>query len=136
MPLHVGGVPAGLSPDRTVLNNGAYGQVSAIVGYFAGGPTSDLFISITKSDGTVVPGKPGAPSKGRPRPNTTLRGHPAYYQAPGFLYVYGVNGFDVQMEASGAVLAKVNKTGGVVGLFRKMEVLGTDQANWTTNPVN
>ena len=31
MPLHVDGVPAGLSPDRTVLNNGAYGQVSAIV---------------------------------------------------------------------------------------------------------
>jgi hypothetical protein len=138
MPLHVDGVPGGLSPDRTVLNNGAYGQVGAIVGYFAGGPTSDLEISITKSDGTVgtaVPGKPGKPIQGRARPNTKLRGYPAY-QAPGLVYVYGVNGFDVQITASGSILAKVNKTGGVVGLFRKMTVLGTDQANWTTNPVN
>ena len=139
MPLHVGGVPAGLSPDRTVLNNGAYGEVSAILGYFAGGPTSALDISITKSDGTVgtaVPGKPGAPMKGRPRPNTKLRGYPAYYQAPGLVDVYGVNGFDVQIRASGAMLAKVDKTGGVMGLFDKMTVLGSDQANWTTNPVN
>ena len=137
MPLHVGGVPGGLSPDRTVLNNGAYGQVSAIVGYFAGGPSSNLGVSVTKSDGTVgtVPGKPGTPTKGRPRPNTKLRGYPAY-QAPGFLYVYGVNGFDVQIDTSGSVLAKLNKTGGVTGLFRRMTVLGTDQANWTTNPLN
>ena len=138
MPLHVDGVPGGLSPDRTVLNNGAYGQVSAIVGYYAGGPTSDLDISIVKSDGTIgtaVPGKSGTPSKGFPRPNTKLRGYPAY-QAPSFVYVYGVNGFDVRIEASGSILAKINKTGGVVGLFRKMTVFGTDQASWTTNPVN
>jgi hypothetical protein len=138
MPLHVGGVPGGLSPDRTVLNNGAYGQVSAIVGYFAGGPTSDLEISVTKSDGSVgtsVPGKPGTPLMGRPRPNTKLGGYPAY-QARGFVNVYGVNGFDVQITASGSVLAKINKTGGVAGLFLKMTVLGIDQANWTTNPVN
>jgi hypothetical protein len=137
MPLHVGGVPGGLSPDRTVLNNGAYGQVSAIVGYFAGGQDSALSIGIATSDGSVgtTPSKPGAPSKGRPLPNTKLRGYPAY-QAPGVVYVYGVNGFDVQIEASGSVLAKLNKSGGVAGLFPKMTVLGTDQANWTTNPVN
>ncbi|MFB9837095.1 hypothetical protein [Actinoallomurus acaciae] len=138
MPLHVGGVPGGLSPDRTVLNNGAYGQVGAIVGYDAGGPSSSLGISVTKSDGTIGTGvadKPGAPIKGNPRPNTKLRGYPAY-QAPGLLYVYGVNGFDVQIDASGAVLAKVNKAGGIAGLFSRLTVLGTDQANWTTNPIN
>ena len=134
MPPHVGGEPGGLSPDRTVLNNGAYGQVSAIVG----GPTSDLEISVIKSDGSVgtsVPGKPGTPLMGRPRPNTKLGGHPAY-QTRGFVNVYGVNGFDVQITASGSVLAKINKTGGVAGLFLKMTVLGTDQAHWSTNPVN
>ncbi|GAA4619598.1 hypothetical protein GCM10023196_000220 [Actinoallomurus vinaceus] len=138
MPLHVGGVPAGLSPDRTVLNNGAYGEVSAIVGYNAGGPSSNFGISITKSNGTIgtaVPGKPGMPWKGLPRPNTKLKGHPAYV-APSLLYVYGDNGFDVQITASGAVLAKLNKTGGVVGLYQRMTVLGTDQANWTPNPIN
>ncbi|QKG23324.1 hypothetical protein [Actinomadura verrucosospora] len=138
MPLHVDGVPAGLSPDRTVLNNGAHGEVGAIVGYYAGGPSSSLGISVTKSDGTVgadAPGKPGAPAAGRPRPNTKLRGYPAY-QAKSFLLVYGVNGFDVQIDASGSVLAKVDKTGGVAGLFRRMTVFGPDPANWTTNPVN
>lgn len=138
MPLHIGGVPGGLSPDRTVLNNGAYGQVSAIVGYDAGGPSSSLGISVTKSDGTIGTGvadKPGAPIKGRPRPNTKLRGYPAY-QAHGLVYAYGVNGFDVQIDASGAVLAKIDKVGGIAGLFGKLTVLGTDQANWTTNPIN
>lgn len=138
MPLHIGGVPGGLSPDRTVLNNGAYGEVSASVGYDAGGPSSYLAISVTKSDGSIgtsVPGKAGRPTKGRHAPNTKLRGYPAYL-GPGSVYVYGVNGFDVQINASGSVLAKLNKTGGVAGLFHRMTVLGTDQANWTTNPLN
>jgi hypothetical protein len=139
MPLHVGGVPAGLSPDRTLLNNGAYGGVNASLDYFAGGPTSYLFISVTKSDGTAGTGgasKHGPPSKRISPPNMKLRGYAAYYRAPGLLNVYGVNGFDVEITASGAVLAKVNKAGGVVGLFSRMTVLGTDQANWTTNPIN
>ncbi|MBO2465781.1 hypothetical protein [Actinomadura violacea] len=138
MPLHVDGVPAGLTPDRTVLNNGAHGEVGAIVGYYAGGPSSSLGISVTKSDGTIgtaAPGKPGEPVKGLPRPNTKLRGYPAY-QAPSWVLVYGVNGFDVRIDASGSVLAKVDETGGVAGLFRRMTVFGPDPANWTTNPVN
>jgi hypothetical protein len=138
MPLHVDGVPGGLSPDRTVLNNGAFGEVSAILGYDVGGPSSNLGISVTKSNGTIgtgVPSRPGGPIPGRPRPNTKLRGYPAY-QTPGLVYVYGVNGFDVQISASGSVLAKVNKTGGVAGMFRRLTVFGADQANWTTNPIN
>ncbi|POM26354.1 hypothetical protein BTM25_07510 [Actinomadura rubteroloni] len=125
LPLHVGGVPGGLQPDRTVLNNGAYGQVSVIIGYFAE-PSSELGIGIVESD---------LRNNTKPRPNTRLRGYPAY-QTPRLMYVYGVNGFDVQLSASGSILAELNRTGGLAGLFNRMTILGVDEANWTTNPVN
>ncbi|MCO5996016.1 hypothetical protein [Actinoallomurus rhizosphaericola] len=138
MPLHVGGVPAGLTPKRTVLNNGAFDQVSASLGFIVDGPSSDLEIGVTKSDGTVgtgVPGGPGKPGRGLPRPNTKLDGYPAYV-APTILYAYGVNGFNVQIHASGSILAKLNKTGGVTGLFHRLKVLGADPSHWTPTPVN
>jgi hypothetical protein len=138
MPLHVDGVPGGLTPKRTVLNKGAFGEVSASLGFIVASPSDFLGIDITRSDGTIgtgVPGKPGAPILGRPRPNTKLDGYPAY-QTPSLVYVYGVNGFDVHISASGPVLAKLNKTGGVAGLFHRTTVLGSDEASWTTNPVN
>jgi hypothetical protein len=127
MPLHIEGVPGGLTPKRTVLNNGAHGEISAIVIYIVTVPTAELSISVTKSTGAI--------GTGLPRPNTTLDGHPAY-RTPVSVHVYGVNGFDVDIDASGSVLTKLNKTGGVTGLFHRMTVLGTDEANWTTNPVN
>ncbi|GAA0371444.1 hypothetical protein NE235_29660 [Actinoallomurus spadix] len=137
MPLHAGGVPGGLTPNRTVLNDGAYGEVSAILGFNVGGPSSNLEISVVKSDGSIgtgVAAGPGKPITGRPRPNTRLDGHPAYVTA-GLVYAYGVNGFDVQIEASGSVLAKLGKPG-VTGLFHHLKVLGTDPSNWTPTPVN
>jgi hypothetical protein len=42
------------------------------------------------------------------------------------VWVYGVNGFDVQISASGSVLAKLDKTGGVAGLFHRLTVKGPD----------
>jgi hypothetical protein len=138
MPLHVGGVPGGLTPKRTVLNNGAYGELSAIVDFIVDGPSSELGISVTKSDGTIgtaVPSGPGKPILGRPRPNTKLDGHPAY-RTPSLVYAYAVNGFDVQINASGSALAKIDKTGGVAGLFHRLTVKGTDPANWTADPIN
>ncbi len=124
MPLHVGGVPGGLKPKRTVLNNGAHGQVGAILDYIVKEPTSTLGVSIVKTS-TIGP----------PAPNGTLDGHPAY-QARGALWVYGVNGFTVQINASGSVLASLDKAGGLVGLFRKITIFGGDPGSWTTNPVN
>ncbi|GAA4604792.1 hypothetical protein GCM10023195_16420 [Actinoallomurus liliacearum] len=138
MPLHVGGVPGGLTPNRTVLNNGAYGEVGATLDFIVDGPSSNLLIGVTKSDGTIgtgVAAGPGRPIPGRPRPNTKLDGHPAYV-TPSLVYVYGVNGFNVQINASGTVLAKLNKTGGVTGLFHHLTVKGLDPSNWTPNPVN
>lgn len=125
MPLHVGGVPGGMTPKRTVLNNGAFDQVSAILDYIVKEPTSALTIGIVRS----------SDSAGRPQPNTQLDGHPAY-RTTGALYVFGVNGFDVQIDASGSVLAELNKTGGLVALFHRITIYGGDPANWTTNPVN
>jgi hypothetical protein len=123
MPLHIGGVPGGLSPERTVLNDGAHGQVSAILDYLATEPYSGLSVGIVENAG------------GRHPANGTLDGHPAYRRR-GILYVFGVNGFDVQLSASGPFLAKLNKTGGLVGLFHNITILGSDPANWTTSPVN
>jgi hypothetical protein len=133
MPLHVDGVPGGLTPKRTVLNTGAHDELSAIVSFIVTVPSDELSISIVKSNGAIGTGRPGG--TGYPRPNTTLDGHPAYL-TPGSVHVYGVNGFDVDIGASGSVLAKLNKTGGVARLFHRLTVLGTDQSNWTTNPVN
>jgi hypothetical protein len=107
MPLHARGVPCGLTPNRTVLNNGADGRVSAILGFIVGGPSSSLDISVSKSDGSIgtgVASNPGSPILGRPRPTARLDGHPAHLTR-GLVYVYGVNGFDVQISASGSVLA-------------------------------
>lgn len=124
MPVHVGGVPGGLTPKRTVLNNGAHGQVSAILAYLVTEPSSDLSVGIVANSGSR-----------HPTPNGQLDGHPVY-QLRGILYVFGVNGFDVQLSASGPILAKLNKTGGLVGLFHNIKILGSDPANWTMNPVN
>jgi hypothetical protein len=129
MPLHVDGVPGGLTPKRSVLNAGAWGQINAALEFIVKDRSSDLMIGISNTANTG--GKPTL----RTRANATLDGRPAF-QRPGQLYVFGVNGFDVQILASGSVLDELNKTGGLVGLFHKMTVLGSDQANWTTNPVN
>ncbi|WP_119728112.1 hypothetical protein [Thermomonospora amylolytica] len=138
MPLHVDGVPGGLTPKRAVLDKGAFGEVSALLEFIVTGPSDGMSITATKSDGTMgtgVSGRPGKSVPGRPRPNTKLNGHPAY-RSPSLVHVYGVNGFDIRISASGSVLARLDKTGGVVGLFNRTTVLGLDETNWTTNPVN
>ncbi|MFD0732055.1 hypothetical protein [Planotetraspora mira] len=136
LPLHVDGVPGGLTPTTAGLNNGAFDEVSVGLSFLEPG-ASILEISMIKTDGTIgtgVPDEQGA-ILGLPRPNTKLNGHPAY-RTPRFVYVYGVNGFDVSISATGAILAKLNETGGVSGLFLRTTVLGTDEAQWTTKPVN
>ncbi|MFC0552241.1 hypothetical protein ACFFHJ_15240 [Planotetraspora thailandica] len=136
LPLHVDGVPGGLTPTATGLENTAFGEVSADLAFLEAGG-SNLMITITKSDGVIGTGVPNAQGviPGLPRPNTKLDGHLAF-QKPGLVHVYGVNGFDVHMSATGAILAKLNETGGVAGLFHRTTILGTDEANWTTKPVN
>ncbi|GAA2096558.1 hypothetical protein [Actinomadura alba] len=125
MPLHVDGVPGGLTPSRTVLNKDVLGEVSASMSFIVAGPSSFLSIDVIKSTGAFV----------KDPPNTKLGGYSAF-RTPKYLLVYGVNGFDVTVNATGSVLAKLNKTGGIAGLFHRTTVLGTDEANWTTNPVN
>jgi hypothetical protein len=117
-------VPGGLTPKRTVLDNGAHGQVSAILDYIVTEPTSGLFVGISRNSGDRH-----SPSNGR------LDGY-RVHRSRGELYVFGVNGFDVQLIASGSVLAKLDRTGGLVGLFHNIKILGGDPANWTTSPVN
>lgn len=137
LPLHVDGVPGGLTPKRTVLNTGAYGQVGADLAFIVAGPSDELSISVARSNGTVGTGTPDGRGviRGHPRPNTTLDGHPAY-RSRALVYVYRVNGFDVMINASGSILARLDRTGGVAGLFHRTTVLGGDRADWTTNPVN
>jgi hypothetical protein len=130
MPLHVDGVPGGLTPNRVVLNKGAAGGTNAMLIFIVNGPSASLDVSVTKSTGATGTGAPEFPA-----PNTTLGRYRAY-QAPGRLYAYDVNGFDVSIQATGSVLAKLNKTGGIAGLFRRTTVYGLDESKWTTNPVN
>jgi hypothetical protein len=140
MPLHVGGVPGGMKPKGVVLNNGAHGEVSAMLEYFVNGPTDELSLGVQKiSRTTTLPKhfpnyvKPGHTVASTP--NAKVDGHPAF-QAPGVLWVYDVDGFDVRINASGSILAKLNRNGGLVGLFHRITIFGSDTANWTTTPVN
>jgi hypothetical protein len=150
MPLHVTGVPGGLTARRTTFTTGP--QPSALI-YYAGpalNPADSLQISVVPPD--QVPGMRGGPAlpKGKPVPagkaakvNTVIDGHPAYDSQlddpnadSATLLVVDVNGFNVGIDASGQVLTELAGSGGLAGLFSRITVYGGDRAAWTTTPVN
>ncbi|MQY04264.1 hypothetical protein [Actinomadura macrotermitis] len=88
-------------------------------------------------------------------PNTRIGGRPAYVRhavpdpmaerhpelGPGrfggtreVLWVFGVDGFDVQLSVATKDLGVLRPCGGLLGLYRRIKVLGPDPAKWTTAP--
>lgn len=140
-PLRVTGVPAGLSFTRVLLSTRPDAQISLA----APGGAGDLMISISLSS-----------TRQGFKPNTTIDGHPALDTRlpheggrktvelpasettglkPQNLWVMGVRGFDINIHASGEPLRRLQATGGLTGLFRRITPLGTDPARWTTTPL-
>jgi hypothetical protein len=147
MPLHVAGIPAGLHLVRTALTIGP--KVSALIEYAGPGTSGSDSLQIAVHPAGSVPHHPGRHSPAEPQPiakgiatNTSLGGHPAYDSqigdagaASAALWVFGIRGFDVQIDASGAVLQALNRHGGLAGLFSRT-ALYPALSEWTVTPIN
>lgn len=136
-PVRVDGVPAGLTVGRVWV--GAGPDVMLALG--VPGAAGDLLITLSPSS---------VQKRTFFKPNTTVDGHPAFdtrLPRPGpaagrvpaskaqILHVFGVSGFDIGIEARGEPLRRLQASGGVTGLFRRIAPLGTDPARWTTTPL-
>jgi hypothetical protein len=128
VPFAVADIPAGLTVYQVQLNTG---PPHALISF--SGPGSTAWYQATNLLQILV-----TPARQRmAKPNTTISGYQAYYKRRGdiaTLWVYGVRGFDVDIDASGLVLRAL--PGGLAGLFRHMTVFSsTDPAGWTVTPL-
>jgi hypothetical protein len=139
MPLHVTGIPGGLQPDRTVLTNPP--DLSALVLYSGPGDTGSdsLQISVNSAMGPAVL---ALLAKKGIAVNDVIDGYRAYDSQVGqahgtgaMLWVFGVKGLDVQVQASGAILRTLNRHGGLAGLISGMAVY-PNPSDWTVKPIN
>ena len=134
LPIGVTGVPAGLRVRRTVLNTGP--QPSALI-FFAGRDLSPAdSIQYSASPTGQVQHHPGIPGSGTaPTPaskgvttNTMIDGHPAYdsqlagQAGAAVLWVFGVHGFDVEINAGASALAAMPSSHDLIWLFSHMTV--------------
>ncbi|TDC67433.1 hypothetical protein E1200_14930 [Actinomadura sp. GC306] len=132
-PMSVEGVPAGLKVARV---------------WSGTRPDAYLDLRDPGGDGALMIGLTQASA--RPwKPNTTVDGRAAFdsrlsRSGPSAgtralesqtLRVYGVRGFDVDVTATGEPLRRLQATGGLTGLFRRITPLGDDPAHWTTTPL-
>lgn len=136
-PLRVTGVPAGLKISRVFLGT----RPDAMLSLAAPNGRGGLMISITAAAG----------ASGDFKPNTTIDGHPALdsrlphprkvpvskppARKSQSLRVMGVQGFNINLQASGEPLRRLQADGGLTGLFRRITPLGEDPAHWTTTPL-
>jgi hypothetical protein len=139
-PFQVRGLPDGLKICLSVAGPGLGGGsgFSADIDLAAGelSPNNDLAISVTP---TGLMAQRLAHDPGR---KITVDGHRALDRrstsggvARHTLIVLGVEGFDVQVEASGRTLQRLQSTGEISGLYHRITVLGTNPSRWTTAPL-
>ncbi|MEU8122040.1 hypothetical protein AB0C21_25320 [Spirillospora sp. NPDC049024] len=136
-PVRVTGLPDGLRATRTWVAAPAEVMISLAVP----GRDGDLLISLSPA---------ATRNAWTYQPNTTVDGHPAFdtrlpHTGPKIglvppaksqiLRVYGVRGFDIEINATGEPLRRLQAGGGVTGLYRRTTPLGTDPARWTTEPL-
>jgi hypothetical protein len=135
-PFTVKGLPAGLPVcDASVTRR----PVDTTLSLGRGCRIPDLRITVSTAvsherQNTVVPGKGAYPFK----PNTRIDGHQAHDQSlvrtdstGSFIWVFGVQGYDVRLDASAGVLNQLKSSGGLAGLFHRMTFL--DSADWTVD---
>jgi hypothetical protein len=150
MPFGVTGIPAGLQARRIVLNSGAQG--SALI-YFVGSnlaPSDSIQLSVSPTGltshhpGSLASGQFArrfARHRGAPSPasegvttNTVIDGHPAYDsqltgQAGGaILWVFGVHGLDVEINAGASALAALPRSHDLIWLFSHMSIVNNSRS--------
>ncbi|GAA1872052.1 hypothetical protein [Actinomadura bangladeshensis] len=136
-PVRVTGVPDGLEVGRVWVGAGP----EAVFALGGSGRNDELMISVTPASERA---------RNLSKPNTTIDGHPAFdtglpHSGPTIgrvppskariLRVFGVRGFDIGIDARGEPLARLQASGGLTGLFRRVVPLGTDPAQWTATPL-
>ncbi|MEV0668450.1 hypothetical protein ACIBI3_44500 [Actinomadura luteofluorescens] len=136
-PVRVTGLPSGLKITKVWAGT----LPDALFTFAVPGRDGELIISLN-------PARPGGDRSSHA--NTTVDGHPAFdtrlpHTGPTIgrvppsksqiLTVYGVQGFDVGIQATGEPLRRLQAGGGLTGLYRRTTPLGTDPARWTTEPL-
>ncbi len=146
LPIGVAGIPRGLRIRRTVLTNGAQG--GALI-YFVGNdlaPSDSIQFSVSPVG--LVKHHKGNPGSGQePKPasdgvttNTVIDGHPAYdSQLAGqvgaaVLWVFGVHGWDVEIDAGASAVAALPSSHTLIWLFTHMTVTGDRHPHMTVTP--
>ncbi|TDC90777.1 hypothetical protein [Actinomadura sp. 7K507] len=135
-PMRVSGIPDGLKVTQTWV--GTRPEAMIALGTSRGDDQLTVMLSASRPQ-----------ARKNFKPNTTIDGHPAFdtrLPHPGprtgkasnrqTLWVFGVDGFDVNIVAAGEPLRRLQASGGVTGLFRRITPLGTDPAEWTTTPLH
>jgi hypothetical protein len=134
-PMKVTGVPDGLKVAQTWVGT----RPEAMITLGTSRKNDELMVLLSPASTRV---------RGLFKPNTTIDGHPAFdtrLPHPGLrsakaskrqtLWVFGVDGFDVNIVAAGEPLRRLQVSGGLTGLFRRVTVLGKDPKDWTTTPL-
>jgi hypothetical protein len=135
-PFRVSGLPPGLAPSLSTGSTRGGSDTLASVDLALGPDTLDnrLEISVTVPDPSSHPVTVGTPSR-----EITLDGHHATERRSAssrLLIVHNVNGLDLTLQASGPTLKRLDTIGGIVGLYRRITVLGTDPSRWTVAPLS
>ncbi|MGI5167000.1 hypothetical protein ACQEU3_21885 [Spirillospora sp. CA-253888] len=162
-PVTIKGLPPGLRMYSTTRNLVPMREMSGPVGTSrdpitafnmttvarGSDPNNDLSITVSRRD-PIAPKEMGV--------NTKINGHPAYDSALGApanktkythvepgrsqrqragqtLRVYGVQGYDIEISAHGEPWKKLRASGGLMGLYKRITLLGDDPADWTTDPL-
>lgn len=132
-PVSVTGVPAGLKVMRV------WRDTRPDVYFDLRDPGGDGSLTIGLTRAAAQPFKPNTTIDGRAAFDSRLphSGPPANTPASEAqtLRVYGVRGFDVFINANGEPLRRLQATGGLTGLYRRVTPLGDDPARWTTTPL-
>jgi hypothetical protein len=129
-PFRARGVPSGLKPTQVRVGTGPEASVWLTS---PGTPGGDLGIEVAPARRT------------RALVNTKIDGHPAFdsrlpHGGPKAdrnpseaqrLVVYGVRGFDVTVQATGGPLRRLQASGGLTGLYRRVQLLGDEPVRWT-----
>jgi hypothetical protein len=135
-PMRITGVPGGLEIARAEVGTGP----DVVLDLRVPGEGGELGISLSPA---------GARTALRFEPNTAIDGYPAFdsrlphavdlidWKWPNsrLLQIYGVRGFDIRVSAGGEPVRRLQASGGLTGLFRRVTLLGPDPAHWTATPL-
>ncbi|QFG23982.1 hypothetical protein [Actinomadura sp. WMMB 499] len=139
-PVRVKGLPEGLKVWRAWVEDGAGNATFMLAGPGRGelmisvGPSTEVSRRQAERDANTT--LDGHPAFDTDRPHDGPKGDPATAAAGRILNIYDAEGIDVRLNVRGAeLLNRLEKTGGLTGLYHRITFLGPDESTWTTTPL-